>query len=185
MGGMMRVDYIARKVTLDDSFRQLTEKKLAKITKYFNDILDMQVEVTQERHLYVVDLFVKGKDFDIKSTTQHKELNAAIQDAVDKLEIQARRAKARLKDHKSRGGEAKMVQDWEVEVLEAPTTIDGPPQIVERLTIPIKPMTVEDAILQLDKSSDQFLVFRNASSDRINVLFRRSDNQLGLITPEL
>ena len=181
----MRVDYIARKVTLDDSFRQLTEKKLAKITKYFNDILDMRVEVSQERHLYVIDLFVKGKDFDIKSTTQHKELNAAIQDGVDKLEMQARRAKARLKDHKGRGGDAKLVQDWEVEVLDADSSTSGRPRIVERSSIPIKPMTIEDAILKLEKSSDQFFVFRNASSDRINVLYRRSDNQLGLITPEL
>jgi putative sigma-54 modulation protein len=181
----MRVDYIARKVTLDDDFRQLTEKKLAKITKYFNDILDMRVEVSQERHLHVVDLFVKGKDFDIKSTTQHKELNAAIQDGIDKLEIQARRAKARLKDHKGRGADAKMVQDWNVEVIEPDTSNASTPRIVERSSIPIKPMTIEDAILQLDKSTDQFLVFRNASSDRINVLYRRSDQQLGLITPEL
>lgn len=181
----MRVDYIARKVTLEDDFRQLTEKKLAKITKYFNDILDLRVEVSQERHLYVVDVFVKGKDFDIKSTTQHKELTAAIQDAVDKLEIQARRAKARLKNHKGRGTEAKAVQDWEVEVIETPAEAEGGPRIVERSSIPIKPMTVEDAILQLDKSSDQFLVFRNASSDRINVLYRRSDHQFGLVTPEL
>lgn len=181
----MRVDYIARKVTLDDSFRQLTEKKLSKITKYFNDILDMRVEVSQERHLYVVDLFVKGKDFDIKSTTQHKELTAAIQEGVDKLEMQARRAKARLKDHKARGGEVRKVQDWEVEVLETDSATTGPPQIVERSSIPIKPMTVEDAILQLEKSTDQFMVFRNATSDRINVLYRRNDNQLGLITPEL
>ena len=181
----MKVDYIARKVTLDEGFRQLAEKKLAKITKYFNDILDIRVEVSQERHLYVVDLFVKGKDFDIKSTTQHKELNAAIQDGIDKLEIQARRAKARLKDHKGRGSEAREVQNWDVEVIEADTTAAGPPQIVERSSIPIKPMTVEDAILQLERSSDQFLVFRNASSDRINVLYRRGDNHLGLITPEL
>lgn len=181
----MRVDYIARKVTLDDSFRQLTEKKLAKITKYFNDILDMRVEVSQERHLYVVDLFVKGKDFDIKSTTQHKELTAAIQDGVDKLEMQARRAKARLKDHKSRGGDARKVHDWEVEVLDSDPANTGPPQIVERSSIAIKPMTVEDAILELEKSNDQFMVFRNASSDRINVLYRRSDKHLGLITPEL
>lgn len=181
----MRVDYIARKVTLDDSFRQLTEKKLAKITKYFNDILDMRVEVSQERHLHVVDLFVKGKDFDIKSTTQHKELNAAIQDGVDKLEIQARRAKARLKDHKGRGSDAKYVQDWEVEVIEPDADNPATPQIVERSSIPIKPMTIDDAILQLEKSTDQFLVFRNASSDRINVLYRRNDNHLGLITPEI
>jgi putative sigma-54 modulation protein len=179
----MRVDYIARKVTLDESFRQLAEKKLAKITKYFNDILDIRVEVSQERHLYVVDLFVKGKDFDIKSTTHHKELNAAIQEGIDKLEIQARRAKARLKDHKSRGGDVKAVQDWEVEVFDADA--EGRPQIVERSSIPIKPMTIEDAVLQLEKTSDQFLVFRNATSDRINVLYRRSDNHMGLITPEL
>lgn len=181
----MRVDYIARKVTLDDSFRQLAEKKLAKITKYFNDILDTRVEVSQERHLYVVDLSVKGKDFAIKSTTQHKELSAALQEGVDKLEIQARRAKARLKDHKGRGGEAKMVQDWEVEVIEPDSSRTGPPEIVERSSIPIKPMTVEDAILQLEKSPDKFLVFRNATSERINVLYRRNDDQLGLITPEL
>ncbi|MGD8441674.1 MAG: ribosome-associated translation inhibitor RaiA [Holophagae bacterium] len=183
----MKVDYIARKVTLDDDFRQLTEKKLAKITKYFNDILDMRVEVGQERHLYTVDLFVKGKDFDIQASTQHKELNAAIQDGVDKLEIQARRAKARLKDHKARGSDVRKVQGWDVEVFE-PTSASsgGRPKIVERSTIPIKPMTVEDAILQLEKSSDQFLVFRNASTDRVNVLYRRSsDSNLGLITPEL
>lgn len=181
----MRVDYIARKVTLDDSFRQLTEKKLAKITKYFNDILDMRVEVSQERHLFVVDLSVRGKDFDIMATTQNKELTAALQEGIDKLEIQARRAKARLKDHKARGSEAKIVQDWEVEVLETDDSPTGRPQIVERSSIPIKPMTVEDAILLLEKSSDKFLVFRNSSSERINVLYRRNDNQLGLITPEL
>lgn len=181
----MKVDYIARKVTLDDSFRQLSEKKLSKITKYFNDILDMRVEVSQERHLHVVDLFVKGKDFDIKSTAQHKELNAAIQDAVEKLEIQARRAKARLTDHKGRGGDAKAVQSRDVEVPESESADDDRPRIVEHSSIPIKPMSVEDAILQLDKGSDQFLVFFDASSERINVLYRRSDKHLGLITPEL
>jgi putative sigma-54 modulation protein len=182
----MKVDYIARKVTLDDDIRQLTEKKLAKITKYFNDILDMRVEVSQERHLHEVDLFVKGKDFDIHSSAQHKELTAAIQDGIDKLEIQARRAKTRLKDHKARGGDARRAQDWEVEVVESePAEPTGQPKIVERSTIPIKPMSVEDAILQLERSSEQFLVFRNAGTDLVNVLYRRSsDDNLGLITPE-
>jgi putative sigma-54 modulation protein len=181
----MKVDYIARKVTLDDSFRQLTEKKLGKITKYFNDILDMRVEVSQERHLYVVDLFVKGKDFDIHSTTQHKELNAAIQEGIDKLEIQARRAKARLKDHKPRGNDARAGQDLEVEASEHDGAPQNRPQIVERSTIAIKPMSVEDAVLELERGTDRFLVFRNSSSDQINVLYRRSDDNLGLITPEI
>jgi len=98
----MKIDFIARRVTLDDQVRQLAEKKLAKIKKYFNDILDVRFELDQERHLYVADLFIKGKDFDVKSTSQNKDLTTAIQDTIDKAEIQARRAKARLKDHKGR-----------------------------------------------------------------------------------
>ncbi len=180
----MKVEYIARKVDLNDNVRQLTEKKLAKITKYFNDILEVRVELEQERHLYVADLFVKGKDFDIHSTSQHKEMTAAIQDAVDKLEMQARRAKTRLKKHKGRSSAAESA--WSVDVLETESLgRGGEPRIVERNTIPIKPMTVEEAAMQLDDGAMDFLVFRNATTDRVNVLYRRQDNNLGLITPEL
>ncbi len=180
----MKIEYIARKVTLTDQVRQLTEKKLAKIAKYFNDILEIRVEVGQERHLFVADLFVKGKDFDIKSTSQNKDLTAAIQEAIDKLEMQARRAKTRLKDHK-RGTEPREApQDWSEEVIEPESVASGEPHIVSRTSIPIKPMTIDEAMLQLERSGADFLVFLNASNDRVNVLYRRRDNNLGLITPE-
>jgi putative sigma-54 modulation protein len=182
----MKVDYIARKVTLSDQSRQLAEKKLAKITKYFNDILDIRLEVGLERHLHVVDLSIRGKDFDVQSKTQNKDMMAAIQDAIDKLEIQARRAKARLKDHKKRAGsDAKIEQGWQVDVLERESIASGEPRIVEQSSIPIKPMSIEEAVLQLDGTGQSFLVFRNASNDRVNVIYRREDNNLGLITPEL
>lgn len=180
----MKVDYIARKVQLNDQVRQLTEKKLGKVKKYFNDILDIRVELEQERHLFVADIFIKGKDFDIKSTSKNPELTAAIQEAIDKLEMQARKAKARLKDHKARparGGEP----GWSVDVLEPESVRSGEPRIVERSSIPIKPMTIEEAALHLESSVDAFLVFRNATNDRVNVIYRRPDNNLGLITPEL
>jgi putative sigma-54 modulation protein len=180
----MRIDYVARKVTLTDQVRNLTEKKLAKVKKYFNDIIDIRVEVEQERHLYVADIFIKGKDFDTKSTSQNKELTAAIQDAIDKLEIQARRAKTRLKDKKRRSSDAGKA--WPVDVIE-PSSVGGggEPRIVETSDLVIKPMTIEEAALQLEGSSDEFIVFRNAATDNINVLYRRRDNNLGLIRPEL
>lgn len=180
----MKVEYIARKVTLNDQVRKLTEKKLTKITKYFNDILDIRVEVEQERHLYVADLFIKGKDFDLKSTSQHKDLTTAIQDAIDKLDQQARRAKAKLKDHKGRGGAAPAPADWSMDVIEPTSVRGGEPRIVERSTIPVKPMSIEEAAMQLDEGGDDFIVFRNASNDRVNVLYRRPDRNLGLVTPE-
>jgi len=179
----MKIDYIARKVTIDDQVRLLAEKKLARIKKYFNDILDIRVEVSQERHLYVADLFVKGKDFDLKSTSQNKEMTTAIQDAIDKLDIQARRAKTRLKDHKARGGRPEV--EWSVDVLEPESIATGQPRIVERSSIPVKPMSIEEAVMQLEKAGNDFLVFRNSANDKVNVIYRRSDANLGLITPEL
>ncbi len=182
----MKVEYIARKVTLSEQSRELAEKKLAKITKYFNDIIDVRLEVSQERHLHVVDLSVKGKDFDTQATAQHKDISSAIQEAIDKLEMQARRAKARLKDHKKRAGSvAKTDQGWAIDVLERESIGDAEPRIVERSNLEIKPMSIEEAALQLDASSYGFLVFRNSNNDRINVIYRRDDNNLGLITPEL
>lgn len=179
----MKIDYVARKVTLNNQVRELAEKKLTKIKKYFNDIIDVRVEIAQERHLYVADLFVKGKDFDIKSTSQNKDLTTAIHDAIDKLEIQARRAKTKLKDHKGRP--SRVEPGWNVDVIESESAAIGEPRIVERSSIPIKPMSIEEAVMQLEESTEDFFVFRNSGNDKVNVIYRRSDNNLGLITPEL
>jgi len=182
----MKVEYIARKVTLTDQVRELTEKKLAKIRKYFNEILDLRVEIEQERHQYIADIFVKGKDFDLKSTARSKELTTAIQEAVDKLEMQARRAKTRLKGRRRQSLESRdATGGWNVDVLERESIGDGEPRIVRTSTIPIKPMTIEEAVLQLEESRYEFIVFRNASNDKVNVLYKRRDNNMGLITPEI
>lgn len=174
----MKVEYIARKVVLTESVRDIAEKKLARVEKYFNDIIDLRLEMSQERHLYVADLLLKGKDFSLKSTSSNKDLTTAIQDAIDKLEMQARRAKTRLKDHKRHTG------DVREESAADGTTGAGTPQIVETSVIPSKPMSLDEAVMQLDESEERFLVFHNSNTEQVNVLFRRSDNNLGLITPE-
>ncbi len=178
----MKVEYVARKVTLTDGVREIAEKKLAKVEKYFNEIIDLRMEMSQERHLYVVDILLKGKDFSLKSTSSNKELTTAIQDAIDKLEMQARKAKTRLKDHKRHGG------DLRTPVGDDDTSRDVEPGeragIVETSVIPVKPMSIDEAIMQLEETEEHFLVFHNAVSGQVNVVYRRADGNLGLITPE-
>ena len=181
----MKIEYVARKVNISDQVKELAEKKLGKIEKYFSDILDLRVEVCQERHLYVVDIFLKGKNFDVKATSSHKEMTTALQDAIEKLEMQARRLKARLKDHKrQRPPENFEERAWDHDIIEADSVAGGSPRIVETSTIPIKPMNIEEAVLQLEESDEQFFVFLDAVTEKINVLYRRKDNNLGLISPE-
>ncbi len=181
----MNIEYIARKVELNGTIKQFTEKKLAKLEKYFKQILDIRAEFTQERHLYVVDLLINGKDFDARATSQNKDLLAAVQDAVDKLEIQARKAKTKLKGRKRQAAEPLQAPDWSIDVLAADSVASGQPKIVTTTTIEVKPMTIEEATLQLKESRDGFIVFLNADNSRVNVLYKRRDGNLGLITPEL
>ena len=58
------------------------------------------------------------------------------------------------------------------------------PRIVETSSIPVKPMSVDEAVMQLEESEEHFLVFHNAVTEQVNVLYRRADNNLGLIAPE-
>lgn len=182
----MKVEYIARKVTLTDSVRDIAEKKLARVEKYFNDILDLRLEISQERHLYVADILLKGKDFSLKSTSSNKDLTTAIQDAIDKLEMQARRAKTRLKEHKRQpAAEFRERAGADVDPAEEPDPAGDQPRIVETSVIPVKPMSVDEAAMQLEGSDEHFLVFHNAVSSQVNVLYRRGDQNLGLIVPEV
>ncbi len=180
----MKVEYIARKVTLTPKVRGIAEKKLAKVEKYFNDIIDLRLEMSQERHLYVADILLKGKDFSLKSTSSNKDLTTAIQDAIDKLEMQARKAKTRLKDHKRHGGDVREESNKAEENLEPAPTEGDSPQIVETSVIPVKPMSVDEAVMQLEESEELFMVFHNSTTEQVNVLYRRGDKNLGLITPE-
>jgi len=75
--------------------------------------------------------------------------------------------------------------EWSEDILEPESVASGEPRIVAHQNIPVKPMTVEEAMLQLQETSDDFIVFLNASNDRVNVLYRRRDKNLGLITPEI
>jgi len=181
----MKIEYVARKVQITEAFKEIAEKKLAKIEKYFSDIHDLTIEVNQERHLHVVDIFLKGKNYDVKATASHKEMTTALQEAIEKLEIQARRLKARLKDHKRHHHAGPDERAWDLDVIEPESVASGSPEIVETTTIPIKPMNIEEAVLQLEKSDELFFVFLDAATEKIHVLYRRADNNLGLIKPDL
>lgn len=181
----MKIEYVARKVKITDQVKELAEKKLGKIEKYFSDIMDLRIEVRQERHLNVVDILVKAKNYDVKASSQHKEMTTALQEAAEKLEIQARRLKARLKDHKrQRPSDHQEAPAWDHDIIEAQSAMSGSPQIVETSTIPIKPMNIEEAVLQLEKSNELFFVFLDSATEKVNVLYRRKDNNFGLIKPD-
>jgi putative sigma-54 modulation protein len=183
----MKIEIIGRNVPIDDRVRSFSEQKLRKLAKFLEEPAEARITLHQERHLHVAELHVTHRLGTLQATEQSDgTLLDAIHLAVEKLESQARRAREKLVGKKrriDRRGDPD-AQRWPVEVLEEDSVRGGAPRIIESTHLAIKPMTIEEAALQLDDSAEGFVVFRDSANDRINVLYRRKDQNYGLIAPE-
>ena len=177
----MELEFIARNTEVTEQQRALAQKKLEKLAKYFNAVHESRLTVTQEKHRTLVEAFIRGKDFEVAARSETAEWSTSLQEVVDKLEQQARKMKQKLTSRKRPRDKQ---STWQVDVVERESVRRGAPQIVESRHVPVFPMTVEEAALQLESSTVDFIVFREAESDRINVLYRRRDHTYGLVTPE-
>ena len=178
----MQLEINARNVEVSDPQRALAEKKFSRLAKYFTEIHEARLTVSQEKHRVIAEGFIRGKDFEVAASAETTEWEASLQEVISKLEHQARRTKQRIKDRKRHAEKAGAA--WRVEVVSEESLRTGTMDVVETRHVPVLPMTVEEAALQLEGSGDDFIVFREAESDRINVLYRRRDRSFGLVTPE-
>jgi putative sigma-54 modulation protein len=173
-----------RGVELDDRLRSYATEKLSRVDRFFDRIIKMEVELRRERNPRVkdpdrVEVTVKTPMQTLRVHGEGLDHFAAIDVAVDRLEAQLKRVKERLKDrhnhHNSRAAATTLPVDDDIE---------DEPQIV-RVSPPVdKPLTPEEARLELDERGLQFLVFITAESMRPAVLYRRPDGDYGLVEAE-
>ena len=173
-----------RGVDLDDSLRQYAAEKLARVERFFDRIIKMEVELRHERNPRVkdpnrVEIVVKTPKQTLRVHGEGLDHYAAIDVAADRLEMQVKRLKERLKDHHNHHG-----NNHRAPVVEADDAEDEGPVIV-RVSPPFdKPLTAEEARLELDERGMQFLVFIDAQTMQPSVLYRRPDGDYGLVQAE-
>lgn len=176
---------------ITDRIRKQFDEKFSKISKHFTDVIEVRCVLDVEKHRHICEVFVVGKDYDAKTVQESSEsMEDAITLAMDSLKKQARRQRDRITDHRRKpGNQAKRSPDsWDVQVM-ARTREEGDaasksPRIIRTDTIPIKPMSVEEAALRLDDSSNEFIVFRDLDTDRVTVIYKRADRNFGMIAPD-
>ena len=184
----MNIEYVGRNYAVDDSVRTYVEGKLGKkVNKFVQEPIDIRVTLETEKHRHIADLHVAHKHGVLQATEETGDMYDAINMAVDKVEKQARRSKKKAIDKRRRADrETTNGQRWPLDVLTRESLAAGStPQIIKSTHLPIKPMTIEEAALQLENGKNEFIVFRDSSSDRVSVLYKRKDDHYGLIAPEL
>lgn len=180
----MEFEIVSRNLELTPKDEALIKKKAAKLAKYFRDVHEARLTLAQEKHRIRVDGYIRAKRGELTASAEGAEWAVAFQEVLNRLEEQARRLKQKVTDrrHKASGREEAA---WALQVVEAESVRSGTPRIVETKYVPVRPMTVEEAALELDATKEDFIVFREAESNQVNVLYRRRDNTYGLVTPEV
>jgi ribosome hibernation promoting factor len=178
----MVLEFIGRNIELTPQQRALAAKKFNRLAKYFNAVHEARITVAQEKHRVAVEAYIRGKDFEVEASSETPEWTTSLQELVEKLEQQARRMKQKLTGRKRPREKASTRSA--TPAAEPEPNPAGSPEVVETRSVPVLPMTVAEAALQLESSNDEFIVFREASSDRVSVLYRRRDRTFGLVTPD-
>ena len=180
----MEVRVRGRNTSVDERLREMAENKVSHAGRFFDGVLDADVEFTEARNRRVTDGRFKvevtsraaGQMMRVESTAESAE--AALDIAVDKMEKRLRRLKERLVQRSRKGRRSEEIGFAAVE--DEP---DDGPEIVRVKQFVMKPMTPEEAALQMDLLGHSFFFFQNAESDMPSVLYRRRDGALGLIEP--
>jgi putative sigma-54 modulation protein len=190
----MSTGIIGRNFEVTPDIRDLIDKKLAKIIdKLFDDVIDTRVMLQVEKYRYICEIIIVGKEHDVKSVQESDEsMQDAINLALDHVKRQAQKNRKTLRDHHRKDGnrsksEVGPVTEWMVSVLEPGQLRESgarTPRIVRTNHLPIRPMSIEEAALRLDESKNEFIVFRDLDTERISVIYKRKDQNLGLIAPE-
>jgi putative sigma-54 modulation protein len=179
----MRLEITGRHVDITPDIRELIDKRLVRLGRLLNDsAISAQVILTKEKYRHRTEIVVHARgDRMLRGRGEGTGRPASLRQSSEKIEQQAQKLKGKWAERKRKGAGARTV--------EVPANGDavnaGPTaRIVRARRYPVKPMSVEDAALQVNADRESFVVFRNADTDAISILYRRKDGNLGLIEPD-
>ena len=168
----------SNEVEVTDSIKDYINKKLAKLDRYFEnaDELEATVNIRLKGQDELIEITVPTKKFTIRAEEASKEVKAAADLVVDKLERQIRKNKTRLNNKYKNVEVPDFVFDYEID-----ETKENKEKIVKRKDIESKPMDEEEAILQMELINHDFFGFKNVEEDCVSIVYKRKDGHYGII----
>jgi putative sigma-54 modulation protein len=178
----VRLQVKGKNVDVTDSIKDYALQKLGKLDKHLNDSARLELELQVEKNPSIAQnqvaeatIWTKGPI--LRARESSTDMKASIDQLVDKLERQARRYREKRRRGSSRG--APLPEGRPV------VADEDSPVLVKTKQFPVKPMSPEEAVLQLELVGHDFFVFLNAETLDVNVVYRRRDGNYGLIEPQL
>jgi putative sigma-54 modulation protein len=175
----MKFEYTGRHIEVTPALRSHVESHFDRIDHLFagnNTKAHVIIEVEKGRHRS--EIVVNWRKEVLTANSTFSDMYQSLTKTIDKIEKQASRLKSKIIDKHHKVQKVTTVKDSGPEIAPA-----SPPTIIAEKNNSVKPMTAEEAVLNLDGEENQFLIFRNADNERISVIYKRKDGNYGLIQP--
>ena len=172
----MKVTVNAKKMQISQSFTEYAQKRLdAKLDKFFGDEAEAKVMLSEQKGQITCELTVRYNQMIFRAEQTAVDKNDALDAAIDKMIRQIRKNKTRLE---KRLKDSAFKQEFQDTVEEADI------QVIRSKKFKLRPMAVEEAVLQMNMLGHSFFMFKNAASGAINVVYRRDDGGYAVLEPD-
>ena len=181
----MKFVFTDKKVSLPNYIHNYAEKKVGKLDRYFKEDATAAITFSIEKDRNQVEVTIRSSGTIFRVSESSSDMRASIDAAVASLERQFRKNKSRLEKRLRQGAFERTIDEAEVASFVPDGPEEGEYRIVRTKTFPIKPMTQEEAILQMNLLGHSFFAFRNEDADgSFAVVYRRNDGDYGIIEDE-
>ncbi len=178
-----------KRIDPSDALKSYVQKKMDRFDKMLESPAEASVVLSVEKIRHIVEITLICGKMKLHAKESSENMYSSIDMLVEKFKSQIKKNKEKSRRHMS--GNKQSIKDEDLafvspampdtEAIPLPEIIPGPEVVLE--SIDVKPMDVDDAVDQLTTGEDNFFVFSNARTERVNVLYRRNDGNLGLIQP--
>ena len=176
-GGIaMKITTVGRQMDVPRDLKELFESKLVKFDKFFRDEAEAVITLSRKKNLERLELMISANGTLFRSEETDTTFRNALDKAVDTIERQIRKNKTRL-EKKFKG------VDFGSELFEGDDVEEEAEFEIRTKTFSFKPMSVEEAILQMNLLEHEFFVFTNMETEEVNVVYKRKNGGYGLIIP--
>lgn len=177
----MRITVRGKNIEVTDALRDYVAKRLSKLEKYI-EFDEVQVTLLVERGNHVVEATIPINGMILRGEEETGDMYSSIDLVVDKLEKQLEKYKTKLLSRRLKN-QQNVVKELPADLIGRPQVEEEDFRIVRTKRFAIKPMPVDEAVMQMNLLGHSFFVFTNAETEDVNVVYRRKDGDYGLIEP--
>lgn len=185
--GSMRIVIKGKNLSVAPIAKEYAQKKVGKLARFFNGAQEVLAEVTlrSEKGAQIAEVTLHLGGLILRGEGQKPEMHAAVDEAVSRIERQFQKYRTRIQKRTQQAPSVAEVVSDHAAGSDGPEPEQETDRIVRVKRFPVRPMPVEEAVMQMEMLDHDFFVFANAETGAVNVVYRRRDSGYGLIEPEL